>query len=103
VPAVRVAALGELPAGGLRRVDVDGTAIVLARVGDAVYACGGVCPHQGGPLTEGRLSGTRLACPWHGWTYDVRTGVCLLPTRGARVSNYPVRVDGGQVWVEVGS
>jgi nitrite reductase/ring-hydroxylating ferredoxin subunit len=101
VPAVRVAALGELPAGGLRRVDVDGTAIVLARVGDSVYACGDVCAHQGGPLSEGRLSGVRLACPWHGWMYDVRTGVCLLPGRGARVPNYPVRVDSGEVWVEV--
>jgi 3-phenylpropionate/trans-cinnamate dioxygenase ferredoxin subunit len=101
VPAVRVAALGELPAGGLRRVDIDGTAIVLARVGDAVYACGDVCAHQGGPLSEGRLSGVRLACPWHGWMYDVRTGACLLPGRGARVPNYPVRVDGGEVWVEV--
>ena len=99
--AVRVAALGELPAGGLRRVDVDGTAIVLARVGDAVYACGDVCSHQGGPLSEGRLSGIRVACPWHGWMYDVRTGVCLLPGRGARVASYPVRVDGDEVWVEV--
>jgi nitrite reductase/ring-hydroxylating ferredoxin subunit len=101
VPAVRVAALGELPAGGLRHVDIDGTAIVLARVGDAVYACGDVCAHQGGPLSEGRLTGTRLACPWHGWMYDVRTGVCVLPGRGARVANYPVRVDGDEVWVEL--
>jgi nitrite reductase/ring-hydroxylating ferredoxin subunit len=102
VPPVRVAALGELPAGGLRRVDVNGIAIVLARVGDAVYACGDTCAHQGGPLSEGRLTGARLACPWHGWMYDVRTGECVLPGRGARVPRYPVRVDAGEVWVEVG-
>lgn len=102
MPAVRVAALSELSAGGLRRVDVDGRAIVLARVGDAVYACGDSCAHQGGPLSEGRLSGNRLACPWHGWMYDVRTGECVLPGRGARVPQYPVRVDGGEIWVEIG-
>ena len=102
MPAVRVAALGELLAGGLRRVDVNGTAIVLARVGDAVYACSDTCAHQGGPLSEGRLSGTRLACPWHGWIYDVRTGQCVLPGRGARGPQYPVRVDSDEVWLEVG-
>ncbi|MGH7324547.1 MAG: Rieske (2Fe-2S) protein [Candidatus Rokuibacteriota bacterium] len=101
MPEVRVARLEEIPAGQLRRVEVGGTVVVLARVADAVYACGDTCAHQGGPLSEGRLSGTRLACPWHGWMYDVRTGQCVLPGRGAHVPNYPVRVNGGDVWVNV--
>ena len=33
-----------------------------------------VCPHRGGPLANGRLDGHVVACPWHGWTFDVRTG-----------------------------
>jgi nitrite reductase/ring-hydroxylating ferredoxin subunit len=98
---IRVARLDDLPAGQLKRVDVTGTRIVLARVRDEVYACDEVCAHQGGPLSEGRLSGTRLACPWHGWMYDVRTGECVLPGRGHRVTSYPTRIDAGEVWVEV--
>ncbi len=43
----------------------------------------------------------RLACPWHGWMYDVRTGECVLPGRGNRVASYPVRVEAGEVWVEL--
>ena len=48
------------------------------------------------------VSGTRVACPWHGWMFDVRTGQCLFPTRGGAVPSYPVRIDGDQVWVDLG-
>ena len=96
---VRVARLADLPSGALTRVEVDGTGLVLARVGDAVHVVSDECAHQGGPLGEGRLSGTRLTCPWHGWMFDVRTGQCLFPPRGAAVPSYPVRVDGDDVWV----
>lgn len=99
---VRVAHLDDLPAGQPRRVDVDGTPVVLVRVGDTVYACGDTCAHRGGPLSDGRLSGTRLACPWHGWMYDVRTGECVMPSRGGRVPSYPVRLDAGDVWITIG-
>ena len=98
---VRVAALADLPAGALRPVEVDGTRIVLVRVGDAVHACGDVCPHRGGWLSEGKLSGLRLACPLHGWIFDIRSGQCLFPGRGAHVPSYHVRIDGDSVFVEV--
>ena len=98
---VRAARLQDLPAGEARLVELQGTRVVLARVGDRVYACGDACAHRGGPLSEGKLSGARLACPWHGWHYDVRTGECLFPGRGERIPTYAVRIDGGEVWVEV--
>jgi nitrite reductase/ring-hydroxylating ferredoxin subunit len=99
--ARRVASLDEVPAGRPTLVQLDGTRIVLARVGDAVYACGDVCSHRGGPLSEGKLNGTRLVCPWHGWMYDVRTGQCLFPGRGEAVPSYPVRTDAGEIFVEL--
>jgi nitrite reductase/ring-hydroxylating ferredoxin subunit len=101
VRAVRVARLEDVQAGQPTLVDADGARLVLARVGDAVYACDDACAHRGGPLHEGKQSGVRLACPWHGWMYDVRSGECVLPARGARVASYPVRLDDGDVWVEL--
>ena len=98
---VRAASLDAVPAGQPTLVEAGGLRIVLVRVGDAVYACGDVCAHQGGPLSEGKLSVFRLACPWHGWIYDVRTGVCAFPGRGASVPSYPVRVDSGEIWVAI--
>ena len=99
--SIRVGGAGEVPSGGLRLVEAEDRRVVLARVGDAVYACDDACAHQGGPLSQGRLSGHRLACPWHGWMYDVRTGDCVFPGRGARVTTYPVRVEDGVLWLDV--
>ena len=93
--------LDELIAGTPRRIEVDGRRIVLTRVGDAVYACADACAHKGGPLSEGKQSGTRLACPWHGWHYDVRTGQCIFPGRGASVATYPVSITDGEIRVEL--
>jgi len=101
VTAVRAASLEEVPTGRCRLTEVNGIRVVLARVGDQVYACADACSHRGGPLSEGKLAGARVTCPWHGWMYDVRTGRCLLPARGAAVATYPVRVDGDGIWVEV--
>ena len=98
---IRAASLDAVPTGQPALVELQGIRVVLARVGDRVYACGDVCAHRGGPLSEGKLNGTRLACPWHGWIYDVRTGQCAFPGRGASVPSYPVRVDAGEVWVEM--
>jgi len=96
---VCVARRKDLDAHPLKLVEVSGVRIVLARVGDAIYAFGDTCAHSGGPLSDGKLTGARLACPWHGWRYDVRTGECVLPGRGARVPTYSVRVDGDDIWV----
>jgi len=97
----RACALGELPPGGCKLAEVNGTRVVLARVGASVYACADACSHRGGPLNLGKLAGSRLTCPWHGWLYDVRTGQCLLPARGAGIATYAVRIEDGSIWVEV--
>lgn len=98
----RVGRLEELGPGQVKLVEVEGARIVVARVGDTVYACGDVCAHRGGPLSDGRLTGTRLACPWHGWMYDVTTGQCLMPSRGGHVPTYRAGVDAGEIWLEIG-
>ena len=97
----RAASLEEVPSGGCKLAEVNGTRVVLVRVGERVYACADACSHRGSPLSLGKLAGARLTCPWHGWLYDVRTGQCLLPARGAAIATYTVRVAGGDIWVEV--
>ena len=99
---IRVASLEEMQAGQPLLVEAAGTPVVLVRAGDTVYACNDICTHQGGPLSEGKLSGTRLSCPWHGWMFDVKTGECVMPSRGGAVPSYPTRVDEtGGVWVNL--
>jgi nitrite reductase/ring-hydroxylating ferredoxin subunit len=77
-------------------VDVDGREIGVFRLGNSFYAYANRCPHQGGPACRGRVTGRveavlaedrtileerfsreqfHLACPWHGWEFDLATGV----------------------------
>ena len=101
MPRAAVARLDALTAGVPRLVEVYGRRIVLARVGDAVYACSDTCAHKGGPLSQGKQSGSRLACPWHGWHYDLKTGQCVFPGRGASVATYPVEIVDGEIFLEL--
>ena len=96
---VRAASFDEVPTGQPMVVDLHGIRVVLAKVGDRVYALGDVCAHQGGPLSEGKLSGTRLACPWHGWEFDLGTGRALLDAR-LRVRTFAARIVDGRVLVD---
>ena len=98
---VRVAELAELPPGRMAYVDVDGLPIALANVGGVVYAFGDSCRHEGGPLSAGALIGDTVTCPWHGWTYSVRTGKALVPPVGLRIPIYPVTIADGAIFVEV--
>ena len=97
----RVARLDDLPAGQPTVVEAEGARVVLSRVNNEVFACSDECVHQGGPLGEGRLTGTRLTCPWHGWMFDLKSGTCLMPSRGGSIVTYPVTIVAGVVWVEV--
>lgn len=98
---VHVAGLADLPPGRMRYVDVDGLPIALANVGGTIYAFGDACRHEGGPLSSGVLIDDTVTCPWHGWTYNVRTGKAIVPPVGIRVPTYEVRVEGEEVYVVI--
>ncbi len=97
---VRVAATSEIPAGQGKAVEVNGKTIAVFNCDGAFYAIDNTCKHQGGPLGEGELEGTTVICPWHGWTYDVTTGVSPDDSDCA-VDRYEVKVDGDNVLVAV--
>lgn len=51
-----------------------GRFLCVANVENEICVMDNVCPHWGGPLGRGRIENGRLVCPWHGWTFDPRTG-----------------------------
>ena len=110
--ATAVLAAAELPPGSSARVEAFGTEIAVFNVDGRVYATANACPHHGGPLCHGRVTGARtagrpyehrweregrvLVCPWHGWEFDLATGEALFdPT--VRVRTYRARVEDGRV------
>ena len=98
---VRVASLADLQPGSMRQVTAAGVEILVARVGDTVCATSAKCSHYGGPLAEGVLHGCRVVCPWHHAVFDVTTGRQLEPPGCGDLQSFPVRVEGGEVWVAV--
>lgn len=74
---LRICSQSELPAlNQVGEFTVDGRTLCVANVGGAISVLTGVCPHEEGPLGEGSIEDGRVVCPWHGFSYDVRTGIC---------------------------
>jgi len=69
-------------------------------VNGTISAMDNVCLHRGGPLGQGVIEGDKLVCPWHGWQYDPKTGQAVH-TPNARVTVYPIKVENGDVLVEL--
>ncbi|HTY59617.1 MAG TPA: Rieske 2Fe-2S domain-containing protein [Bacteroidota bacterium] len=96
---VRVARLSDIADGRSARVKLDGDEIALWHVRGRVYAIGNVCSHQHfSELHHGILSGLTVACPMHGWTYSLETGVAV--TGSGRVRTYNVKVEGDTIYIE---
>ena len=94
----KVAQLDDLAPGGSKKVTVNGRAIALFNVDGKFYAIHNSCPHEGGPLADGRLKGYVVACPWHDLAFDIRNGQGT-DGGGYCVGSYEVRVEGTDIWV----
>lgn len=97
---VRVAGVNDLNDGAGKTVQADGQPIALFKVDGKFYAIHNACVHRGGPLGEGELEGRTVTCPWHGWSYDVTTGLNEA-NPSVKVQQFPVKVEGNDVLVEV--
>ena len=97
---VRVASTSDLKPGESKVVNANGTEVALFNVDGEFFAINNTCLHRGGPLGEGFLEGDVVTCPWHGWRYNVKTGMNVtIPT--AKVETYQVKVEGNEVFVAV--
>lgn len=96
---VRVARTDECEPGHAIERIVEGTVVALFNIDGTFYALDGVCPHQGGPLAKGCLAGRTVACPWHGWQFDVATGEHAA-NRRLRQKSFAVRTEGDEVLID---
>ena len=108
-----VGTVEEIPDGGRKIVELEGRSIGIFNLGGDFFALRNRCPHQGGPLCEGRRwsvieasvpgevrasrAGEILTCAWHGWEYDIRTGQSWCDPVRLRVRSYDVHVEPGEV------
>jgi cytochrome P450/nitrite reductase/ring-hydroxylating ferredoxin subunit len=96
-----VGAAGDEPEGTLRRVEVAGTAVCLARTGERWLAFDDTCTHEECSLAEGELDGEVVICPCHGSEFDVRTGDVVTPPALDPLPIYEAREDGGTLFIRL--
>ncbi len=94
-----VASVEEVPEGGSHAIYYRGERVALFRTGGRLYALGDRCPHAGGPLSEGRLEGTEVICPYHASRFDLATGRPIGGPASRPARRFAVRVAGGQVFL----
>lgn len=81
---VEIGRVADIPQRGARRVWLDRQPIAVFRTaGDEVFALVDRCPHRGGPLSEGIVSGRSVTCPLHNWIVELPTGCARAPDEGA--------------------
>lgn len=98
---IRVTAIENLPLREGRAVWLGDREVALFNLGDRVLATQNQCPHQGGPLCDGIVTGESVVCPLHAWKVNLASGCIERPTAGKDhcVSTYPTRIEDGIVSV----
>jgi len=90
-------ALGDVAEGKMRSYTVQGREIVVCHTKQGIYALDNICTHAYARLDEGRLRGTRLICPLHGASFDVRDGRALGAPATRPLATHTVKVSGERV------
>ena len=81
-------------------VTVNGRHVALFRLGDDFFALDNMCLHRGGPLCDGPIEDGVVTCPWHGWSYEIRTGTMVQDPR-VGVSKHDVRIEGDEISIRL--
>ena len=116
MPRHVVANAADVPPGSRKLVQVGNRAIVIFNIKGVLFALSDKCPHRGGSLSKGKLTGLIespapgeysysrpgeiVRCPWHNWEFDVRTGKSWCDPQRLRLVNYAVSIEPGARLVE---
>ena len=88
-PAMKLA---EVPQGSMRACLVSGREILICHTREGVFALDNICTHAHARMCEGRLRATRLVCPLHGASFDIRDGRVLGPPAVLPLTTHRVRL-----------
>lgn len=96
---VRVASCESVPVREGRTVRMGDREIALFNLGDRFLALDNRCPHRGGPLADGIVTGASVVCPLHTWKIGLEQGCVERPagSNASCVATYPVRVEDGTI------
>ena len=97
---VTVGNVADFTPGHGKMVVVNGRHVAVFRLGDDFYAIDNLCLHKAGPLCDGDVDNDVVTCPWHGWSYEIRTGI-LVQDRRVGVNRHEVKIEEGAVSIRL--
>jgi len=99
---IRVTAVENIPLREGRAVRIGDQELAIFNLGHEFLAVSNRCPHRGGPLADGIVSGNSVVCPLHSWKICLTSGaVCRPAGESACIRSYPVKVVDGIALVEL--
>jgi nitrite reductase (NADH) small subunit len=100
---VRVAPCEQIPPRQGRSVSIGQRELAIFNLGDRFFATDNECPHKGGPLCDGIVTGSAVVCPLHAWKINLADGRVERPQGAGEqcIATYAVRVDDGIIAVSV--
>jgi naphthalene 1,2-dioxygenase system ferredoxin subunit len=99
---IDVAAADSVPEDDVRAVVADGKELALYSVGGGMYATDNICTHGFARLSDGFVDGFEIECPLHQGCFDVRTGKATCAPASVDIATYPVKIENGRVFVDLG-
>ncbi len=95
----KIAKVSDVEEGGSQQLPIGERQVALFKSAGGFYALDGFCPHRGGPIGQGHLEAGIVTCPWHAWTFDIKTGECQnVP--GTKQKCFPVKVEGEDIYID---
>ena len=98
---IAVAKIDDLQDGQTKQVEVEDSALLLAKIDGQIYATGAYCTHYGAPLAKGVSCNKTVVCPWHNACFDLTSGEQLEPPGLNDLPKYKVRIEGEDIYVAI--
>jgi len=98
---IDIASKDDVPEEDVMGIDINAKSIALYQVDGEIFATDNICTHGNARLCDGFLEGHEIECPLHQGKFDIRNGKALCAPLAEDIRTYPVKIDGGRVFVEI--
>ena len=95
------AQISEVPNFGKKVVNISGREVLLVNIKGSIFALENECPHQGSPLAGAIVKDGYVACPRHGYRFNLADGRCSDHTE-LTLTTYPVQLSGDDILIDLG-
>ncbi len=98
---IDIASKDDVPEDDVIGFDINAKSIALYQVDGEIFATDNICTHGNARLCDGFLEGHEIECPLHQGKFDIRNGKALCAPLTEDIQIYPVKIEGGRVFVEI--